>query len=135
MRKFIQAATVGLGALLLAQPSFAFEKCGSAKRVTCVVDGDTIWLDGEKIRLMGFDTPEPTTNVCGGSREKVLAGKATQRLIELLTTNEFTLERHGKDRHKRTLAVLQISGKNVGDVLISEGLARSWPNGAEFWCE
>lgn len=24
--------------------------------------------------------------------------------------------------------------EGLGDILISEGLARSWPNGREFWC-
>ena len=135
MKNLIRAVVVALGAVLLAQPSYAFEKCGSAKRVTCVVDGDTIWLEGEKIRLMGFDTPEPQTNLCGGDREKELAEEATQRLIQLLNSNEFTLERDGKDRYQRTLAILRIDGQNVGDLLISEGLARSWPDGSEFWCK
>lgn len=36
-------------------PALAIGMCGSGKRVTCVVDGDTIWLRGEKIRLQGFD--------------------------------------------------------------------------------
>ncbi len=140
LRKFtkknvFQAVAFALGTLLLAQPSYAIEKCGSAKRVTCVVDGDTLWLKGEKIRLMGYDTPEPATNLCGGKREKELAGRATERLITLLTSNEFTLERHGEDRYKRTLAVLRIGTVNVGDILVSEGLARTWPDGPEFWCD
>jgi endonuclease YncB( thermonuclease family) len=47
----------------------------------------------------------------------------------------FTIERDGKDKYGRTLAVIRISGRNVGDILIAEGLARSWPDGQEFWCE
>ena len=112
-----------------------FEKCGSAKRITCVVDGDTIWFEGEKIRIMGCDTPEPTTDICGGEREKLLAAQATQRLIDLLNSRDFSLERHGLDRYDRRLANLLIDGVNVADILVSEGLARTWPDGPEFWCE
>lgn len=116
-------------------PAQAIEMCGQSKRITCVVDGDTIWLEGEKIRLMGFDTPETTTNICGGEREKQLGVKATIRLMELLTENSFSVHRDGKDRYGRTLAVIQIRNINVGNILVKEGLARYWPDGREFWCE
>ncbi|WP_299356727.1 thermonuclease family protein [uncultured Shimia sp.] len=137
-RVVIVIAILAIAAILsfdaIAQSS-TIEKCGSAKRVTCVVDGDTIWFEGEKIRLKDFDTPEPTTNVCGGQSEKALASKASSRLLELLNENEFTIDRDGKDKYGRTLAKIRIGGKNVGDILISEGLARSWPDGDEFWCD
>ena len=70
-----------------AQPVGTISYCTSSPRITCVVDGDTLWLDGVKIRLKNFDTPEPQTNLCGGAREKALANKASSRLIELLNNN------------------------------------------------
>ncbi|MEP2028885.1 MAG: hypothetical protein ABJI96_09305 [Paracoccaceae bacterium] len=33
---------------------------------TCIVDGDTPWLNSVIIRLKDFDTPESRTNICGG---------------------------------------------------------------------
>lgn len=51
--------------------------CGSGKRITCVVDGDTIWIDGEKIRLEGFNAPE-VSGQC--NRERELAQRATREL-------------------------------------------------------
>ena len=137
IKKTLQAALVAL--MLLPAGAFAqsqdFEKCGSAKRITCVVDGDTIWFEGEKIRMMCYDTPEPTTNICGGQREIDLAIAASDRLLELLNENQFTITRDGKDKYGRTLAVVRIGGVDIGDILIGEGLARNWPDGAEFWCE
>ncbi len=121
--------------VFLAGPALAIEKCGSGKRVTCVVDGDTIWFKGEKIRMMGYDTPEPTTGICGGDTERRLAARASKRLVQLLNNNTVTIERDGKDRYGRTLAVIRVDGRNVGDILIEEGLARSWPDGHEFWCD
>lgn len=119
----------------LAIPSSELNKCGSGQRVNCVVDGDTIWLRGEKIRLMGFDTPETTTNICGGVKETRLGAEATNRLIELLNESSFTVHRDGEDRYGRTLAVIRVGDANVGDILVAEGLARYWPDGREFWCE
>jgi endonuclease YncB( thermonuclease family) len=118
-----------------AAPAYAIEKCGSGKRINCIVDGDTFWQNGEKIRAMGYDTPEPTTNICGGEREKRLAAKATARLLQLFNSTEITIERHGTDHYGRTLAVVRSNGRAIGDILISEELARKYPDGPEFWCD
>ena len=117
-----------------ALPAWAIQECGSGKRYTCVVDGDTIWLKGEKIRLQGYDTPETTTNICGGNREIRLGKKATRRLVAIMNAGNLSIARNGYDRYGRTLAVLYSNGKSVGDILIEEGLARRWPDGREFWC-
>lgn len=102
---------------------------------TCVVDGDTVWLDGESLRLESFDTPEPRDNVCGGKREVALAHRASARLLELLNGNPWTVQRFGLDPNGRTLATIRIRGEDVGDILIEEGLARRWPDGDEWWCD
>ena len=75
MRAFIAIALPSM--LVCCSPALAdWQLCGHGKRVTCVVDGDTIWSKGEKIRLMGFDTPERANNAkC--KRERILADKAT----------------------------------------------------------
>lgn len=126
-------------ALLPLVPSTAqewrvqFSMCGR-DRVTCVVDGDTIWLQGVNLRLESYDTPEPHNDICGGAAEVALAKRASARLLALLNGNPFTVETHGEDRYGRVLATIEINGTDVGNILISEGLARRWPNGNEFWC-
>lgn len=110
-----------------------FRMCGR-DRVTCIVDGDTIWLEGQNLRLESYDTPEPYNDICGGQAEVDLAHRASARLLELLNSNSFTVDYHGTDRYGRTLATIRIGGRDVGDILIDEGLARRWPNGREFWC-
>ena len=107
--------------------------CGR-DRVNCVVDGDTIWLQGVNLRLESYDTPEPYNDICGGQHEVELAHRASARLLQLLNGNAFTVEANDTDRYGRTLATIRIGGTDVGDILIAEGLARSWPNGREFWC-
>lgn len=117
----------------------SLEMCGNRPNTadkTCVVDGDTLWLNGENIRLKDFDTPEPQTQICGGAAEVALAHRASARLLDLLNGNEWTIDRFGYDNtsSRRTLATIRINGRDVGDILIAEGLARRWPNGREFWC-
>ncbi len=102
---------------------------------TCVVDGDTVWYRGSSYRLESFDTPEPQTNICGGRAEVELARRASARLLNLLNSNRWTLEDRGDDGgYGRRLGTIRINGRDVGDILIAEGLARRWPNGREFWC-
>ncbi|UXN75808.1 thermonuclease family protein (plasmid) [Devosia sp. A8/3-2] len=110
-----------------------FAMCGR-ERVTCVVDGDTIWLQGVNLRLESYDTPEPYNDICGGQAEVALAKQASARLLQLLNGNTFTVATGGEDRYGRVLMTIRIRGTDVGDILINEGLARRWPDGNEFWC-
>lgn len=119
---------------LFASPAYAIGMCGSGPRVNCIVDGDTFWYQGEKFRMIGYDTPEPTTGICGGEREKRLAKQASARLLQLFNSSQISIQRRGKDEYGRTLATVRADGVDVGEILIREGLARSWPDGCEFWC-
>jgi endonuclease YncB( thermonuclease family) len=105
--------------------------------VTCLVDGDTIWIEGHKLRMAGYDTPEPATNICGGEEEVALANKATARALELLNSNRWTVEYSGNldNTGTRELVSILIDGRDLGDILIEEHLARKWPDGDEFWCQ
>lgn len=120
----------------VAERQVQFSMCSGSKRRTCIVDGDTIWLDGKNLRLMSFDTPEPHSAICGGAAEVALAKRASARLRELLNGNAFSVETFGLDgTGKRILATIRIHGRDVGDILIEEGLARRWPDGDEWWCQ
>lgn len=105
---------------------------------TCLVDGDTLWLNGVNIRLKDFDTPEPQSRICGGQKERDLAHQASQRLLEILNTNDWDIQAFGKENNgsgKRTLGTIFVDGRDVGDILIEERLARRWPDGDEWWCK
>lgn len=106
--------------------------CGSGIRRNCVVDGDTFWLDGEKIRIEGIDVPE----VKGKCRhERDLAAKATKRLSTLLSQRSLDIDRNGSDRFGRTLVQVGTGRGEVGGALIREGLAREHAGGRRSWCD
>ena len=44
-----------------------------ARRLTCIVDGDTGWEDGVKWRLYGVDTPEISRPACAKETRKAIA--------------------------------------------------------------
>ena len=126
----------------IAQPSAAappgiereFGPCGAVRR-TCVVDGDTFWLDGQKIRIADIDTPEVSQPQCAA--EKALGDRATDRLTDLLNQGPFELTSIGdrdEDQHGRKLRVVVRDGRSLGNQLVSEGLARTWTGRREPWC-
>lgn len=117
--------------LSFALPAAAMPVCGNGKRTNCVVDGDTVWISGEKIRLLEIDTPEMGQPKC--NRPAPLAGAARDRLAQLLT-GDIRMDRSGQDRYGRTLANLNVGGRDVGDVLLQEGLARAYHPGQDPWC-
>lgn len=112
-----------------------FPLCGEGQRLSCIVDGDTFWLDGDKIRIADIDTPELSRPGC--ERELLLARQATQRLQVLLNEGSFDLRYYpgrDRDRYGRKLRVVTRKGKSIGETLIAEGLARRWTGRKEPWC-
>ena len=88
-----------------------------------VVDGDTIVLNGEKIRFSGIDTPE-LKQTCMNGDEKVFCGKSAKMLLIKKIGNQ-TPEciSEGKDAYKRTLAECFINGESLSVFLVRSGYA------------
>lgn len=111
-----------------------FSMCFIGGGYNCVVDGDTIWLQGTKIRIADIDAPETHDPRC--SSEKELGDRATLRLQQLLNGGTVTLETVDRDidRYGRKLRIVDVDGKSVGSVLVREGLARVWDGARHPWC-
>jgi len=88
-----------------------------------IVDGDTIVLNGEKIRFSGIDTPE-LKQTCMNGDQKVFCGKLAKMLLVKKNGNK-TPEciREGKDVYKRTLAECFINGESLSAFLVRSGYA------------
>lgn len=115
--------------------SAAFSICGDSHRTNCVVDGDTFWFEGEKIRISDIDTPELSPPHCEAERIKGEAAKS--RLLALLNAGKFSLAAgfRDEDKYGRKLRTVSRAGNSLGDVLIGEGLARSWDGARRGWCQ
>jgi endonuclease YncB( thermonuclease family) len=118
-----------------AKVSLHFRKCVNGSRKACAVDGDTIWLDGQKIRIADIDTPEVIEPKCASELD--LGNRATDRMLELINDGPFELRAwpgRVTDPYGRKLRVLIRDGRSFGDILVSEGLARTWNGRREPWC-
>lgn len=119
--------TVAIAAVL-------FTLCPTDGGFNCVVDGDTLWLRGEKVRILNIDAPETHQPKCPS--ERALGDRATSRLFELVNGKRILLVRQGrnKDRNGRLLRRVEANGRDVGERLIKEGLARRWDGKRRPWC-
>jgi micrococcal nuclease len=105
------------------------------KKVTGVVDGDTIDVDidlgfnisySQRVRLAGIDTPESRTK---DKAEKVLGLEVKQRLKDILTNASIVVIRTQKpdstEKYGRVLGWLFVDGaeKSVNESLIADGYA------------
>jgi endonuclease YncB( thermonuclease family) len=115
--------------------SARFTICGHAKRIDCMVDGDTFWMAGTKIRIADIDTPETHPPRC--AREARLGQAATVKMQALLNAGPFTLVpiKRDVDRYGRKLRLVERDGVSLGAVLVRHGLARRYGGGKRSpWC-
>ncbi|WP_051356402.1 thermonuclease family protein [Azorhizobium doebereinerae] len=120
--------------LLLSLPAFAAPVSPATMRV---IDGDTVAVGAVHYRLVGFDTPEKGPRArCPAERE--LANRAAARLRQIIAAGGADLEevacscRPGTQgtpacNYGRRCGTLTAAGRDVGAILIAEGLARPYP--------
>jgi endonuclease YncB( thermonuclease family) len=110
---------------------------GVASR-TRVIDGDTLEDTRDKItyRLVNIDAPETGSRAhCPAERE--LGNRATQAARTLIAgAEQLEFRPTGRlDQYGRTIAFVLIDGRDLGQTLISRGLARPWRGRREPWCD
>jgi len=112
-----------------------FGICSQGRRINCVVDGDTLYVHGDKIRLADINTPELFSPQCG--REAQLAAQAQRRLTQLLNQGPIEVQRgfgRDEDVYGRKLRKITRNGRSLGDTLVAEGLAHKWRGYKQSWC-
>ena len=121
-------------AFALETASSRFTFCHSGGGVNCVVDGDTFWMSGEKVRIADIDTPETHSPRC--EAERALGARATRRLQALLNAGAFSTRRidRERDRYGRLLRIVTRDGRSIGSMLVAEGLTRPWTGSRQPWC-
>ena len=88
-----------------------------------IVDGDTIHLNGEKIRFTGIDTPELKQTCIKDGVKNPCGITAKHILIEKIGDNKVECINEGKDRYKRTLAECFVNGESLSSYLVRSGYA------------
>jgi endonuclease YncB( thermonuclease family) len=111
--------------LILALPASATPLVG----VPSVIDGDTIEIHGERIRLNGIDAPESAQLCTNAAGKTYRCGQ-----VASLALAEF-LKAHGptacievdRDKFRRKVAVCTAKGTDIGEWMVRQGYALDWP--------
>ncbi len=113
----------GLLALILAAPSaLAADLQGPAR----VIDGDTIEVAGQRVRLHGIDAPEADQTCRLEGQEWQCGLVATARLIEATQGQDVRCEERDRDRYQRIVAVCFVGDTDLNAWLASEGWALAY---------
>jgi endonuclease YncB( thermonuclease family) len=113
--------------------SESFGLCGEGTHFNCVVDGNTFWVRGLKVRLADIDTPDLSPPRCLEEERRGQAAKV--RLLSLLNAGPFTLEAASRrEENSEKLRTVLRGGRSIGDAMVAEGLARRPVVGHASWC-
>lgn len=106
-----------------------------AERVS-VLSGDTFVIDGRHVRLANAFAPEPIPQARCWS--EALAAKLAARVVQQMMHEATSIEikpTGQRDEYNREVALVTLSGLDLGQTLYDEGLAGQ-PGAKRFpWCD
>ena len=112
----------GLIGLVLALPAQADVVQGQAR----VIDGDTLAIGAQKVRLFGIDAPEHD-QLCHDAQERDWpCGQAARDRLAALALDPVRCEGGDHDRYGRLLGTCTAGGRTLNAVLVAEGLAEAY---------
>lgn len=93
-----------------------------------VIDGDTLEIHGQRIRLWGIDAPESRQTCERGGRTYRCGTDAANRLAGWIVDRTVTCRPEGgPDRYRRIVARCTVQGVDIGAWLVMQGLALDYP--------
>lgn len=91
--------------------------------VSSVIDGDTIEIHGQRIRLHGIDAPESSQTCLDGGKITRCGTTAANRLAEKIGGRTVICDERDQDRYGRVVSVCTTGGQDLNAWMVSEGLA------------
>jgi len=91
-----------------------------------VIDGDTIEVSGQKVRLHGVDAPESRQTCQKGGVEWLCGREASKAMRIIVGRSEVACEAIDTDRYGRIVGRCVTGGNDIGEALVSQGLALAY---------
>jgi endonuclease YncB( thermonuclease family) len=118
----VKALLTGVLAVLLA----ALVPVGAQSGLPRVVDGDTIDVGGQRVRLWGIDAPE-SRQQCDRDGQAYACGRAaTEYLRTLIGDARVDCEPRTHDRYRRVVARCFVHGEDVSAAMVRAGWAMAF---------
>ena len=112
---------LALGFLLIVGALFIANQQGEPEVLAgpaSVIDGDTLRVAGQKVRLQGLAAPE--MDEPGGVEAK-------NAMIQLVERQEVSCELDGTTSYDRVVGICYVGGRDAAELLVVRGLARDCP--------
>ena len=114
-----------LGVLVILLMSITAQ-AGDITGIPRVVDGDTLVIPKERIRLHGIDSPE-TRQTCTKVGKVWNCGRdATAALATRIGAQSVTCKGDKRDRYKRLIGVCYLEGKDLNAWMVRQGWALAY---------
>jgi len=113
-------------------PAGHFGQCYNENGPNCVIDGDTIYVGGEKVEIAGIDAPKVLDSRCPSERERGIA--AAVAMADLLSSGPVTVSYPFRDEFGRVVRTVKVKDRDVGTKMIGDGLARRFRAENKSWC-
>lgn len=107
--------------------AFLIGASASAAEPVRVIDGDGIELAGQSVRLWGIDAPELRQECSADGRRYPCGEKAKAALTAFLRAAAPICETVNRDRFGRQVARCEVSGEDLGALMVRSGWAVDWP--------
>jgi endonuclease YncB( thermonuclease family) len=122
------AAAVAVFALSSIGPAPLYARTSSEVVVrgkARVVDGDTLYIDNQRIRLKAMDAFE-TKQMCRNSHGKEFkcGVVAAERMASLIGGRDVECTGKGRDQYGRLVGVCSVEGVDLNGKLVQEGVLR-----------
>lgn len=89
-----------------------------------IIDGDTVEIEGRKVRLYGIDAPELHQKCLTMSGLVVPCGKIAKQIInDIIGKSLLHCEKIGTDRYRRTIARCKANNMDIGREMVRRGWA------------
>ncbi len=102
--------------------------------VLAMSDGDSGRCDGQRLRIAGIDAPELTNTRCRQRPDTWACQPGPRRFAQASRDRARQLVRNGarcvetdRDQYRRIVARCTVNGRDLGSILVSEGLAVNEP--------
>lgn len=98
---------------------------GEIRGLARVIDGDTVEVAGNRIRLEGIDAPEGAQKCQRTSRSYFCGREASNALRDFVAIQPLRCVPNGRDQYKRVLATcfVESSGIDIGGWMVEQGYA------------
>jgi len=109
-----------------------FSQCYDAEGSNCVLDGETIYVQGQKVLIAGVTAPKIQSARCDDERSRGI--DSAVRLADLLNSGKVTVgplvrEPDGQVRNK-----VEVGGNDLATAMIGAGMARDYGSSGG-WCD